>query len=192
MKTKEEIVEDILGSILIGAILALVVIMATSCRPFAIAPYEVYRIEAGEHYPTKYKNKISPIYSERLEFVTWFNASHIYDNGSDDINKLYGITSPKIHENSARFGWRYWNDAIEIFAYYYIDGERHWHKLGDAKLKTRYEFSVDVTGYWYEFNFNGNKHRVYTGRNIAAFRSFPYFGGDNPAPHVMTFTIVEL
>jgi hypothetical protein len=167
-------------------------LLLLSCNPFAVEPHTVYIIEEGQHYAEKTKNKISPVIGDRLHFGMVFNRSHVYNNGSDDINKLYGITSAKIHQHSARFGWRYKDDKIEIFAYYYIDGVRHFEKLGEAELNTAYEFIVDVTGYWYYFNFNGNELRVYSHYNITAFRSFPYFGGDLPAPHRMTFRIVEL
>ena len=175
----------------IVAILFMVWVL-TGCNPFAVDVHPVYIIEEGQHFANKTEKKISPVLNERVEFAALFNISHIYDNGEDDINKLYGITSTKIHNYSARIGWRWNVDKVEIFAYYYIDGVRSFVKLGDAQLNTRHEFIVDVTGKYYYFNFDGNELRVKSGKNIAAFRSFPYFGGNNSAPNRMTFTIVEL
>ena len=163
-----------------------------SCNPFAVNPHEVYIIEEGQHYPTKYKNKLSPVFNEGVHFISIFNVSNLYDNGSDDINKLYGITSPSIHKNSARFGWRAKGEIIEIFAYYYIDGERTFVKMGETEINTRNEFLVDVSGNNYYFAFNDEVHLVVKTKNITAYRAFPYFGGNLPAPHRMTLTIVEL
>jgi hypothetical protein len=163
-----------------------------SCNPFAVDPHTVYIIEQGQHYANNTKNKVSPKYNEGVHFITVFNISNIYDNGSDDINKLYGITSSKIHENSARFGWRCKGDIIEIFAYYYIDGVRYFEKMGETEIKKRNEFLVDVSGNNYYFRFNDVEKVIVNTKNISAFRSFPYFGGDLPAPHRMTILIVEL
>ena len=157
-----------------------------------VNPHEVYIIEQGEHYPTKYKHRIAPKYNEGVHFISVFNVSNIYDNGSDDINKLYGITSPKIHENSARFGWRCKGEIIEIFAYYYINGERFFEKMGETEINVRNEFLVDVSKNNYYFRFNDVEKVVVNTKNITAFRSFPYFGGNLPAPHRMTILIVEL
>jgi hypothetical protein len=125
-----------------------------------------------------------------------FKEYHIYDytvKDGDDINKLYGITSTKIHENSARIGWRYiGNDSFEVFAYYYVQGVRDWELLTTVKVDQLVYYMVDVSNNEYTFEANNEVYSVYDTKNIMASRAFPYFGGNNTAPSTMYFKIAEL
>lgn len=125
-----------------------------------------------------------------------FKESHYYDHtvkDGDDINKLYGITSIKIHENSARIGWRYIGDEkFEIFAYYYVRGIRDWYLITTVNVDQLVNYSIDVSNNQYTFGANNKWCHVSDTKNILAARSFPYFGGNNTAPHKMYFKIIEL
>ena len=170
-------------------------LLLTACNPFAVDVWEVYYIQKGHHYADRVKYKVSPVYNECVEFVFYFNDTHLYSDElqTDDINKLYGITSPKIHENSARFGWRnIKGDTIEVFAYWYRNGVRGFKLLGRTTPYKQDYYKIDVTGHRYTFQYNGTVFVVENTKNIAAFRAFPYFGGDEPAPHYMFFKITEL
>jgi len=176
-----------------------------SCNSFKVDPITAYIIDEGQHNSYSYnfnnkrkKNPIAPILirGNRLEFNFMFTSQHIYNyniKDGDDINKLYGITSTKIHQNSARFGWRYiGNNKFEIFAYYYVKGIRDWYSLLIVKINETVKYSIDVSNKQYTFGANNNWHHVYNTKNIMAFRSYPWFGGNNTAPHKMIFKIIEL
>lgn len=181
------------------------VVVFSSCNPLSVDPLANYIIDEGAHdsysydyYNRKRKKIIAPILisGNRIDFRFMFKESHYYDHtvkNGDDINKLYGITSTKIHENSARFGWRYiGNDQFEIFAYYYVRGVRSWELLTTVDVDQYVDYSIDVSGNQYTFGANGEWHHVYNTKNIIAARSFPYFGGNNTSPHKMYFKIIEL
>ena len=174
------------------------------CNPLSIDPLAKYIIDEGTHssYSYNYYNRrrdniVAPILTtgNRVEFDFMFKESHRYDHtvkDGGDINKLYGITSTKIHENSARFGWRYvGGNKFEIFAYYYVRGVRGWELLTIVDVDQQVRYSVDVSNHQYTFGANGEWYHVYDTKNILAARAFPYFGGNNPAPHTMYFKIVE-
>jgi len=201
--------EKTVGRILILLVwlflIGLFVVTVTACNPFAIDPLANYIIDEGEHtsYSYNYFNKkreniVAPILitGNRVDFSFTFKDNHKYDftiKDGGDINKLYGITSPKIHENSARFGWRYiGDDRFEVYAYYYVRGERNWKLLAIVETNERLLYSIDVSGHQYTFGVAGQWLTVRDTKNIMAFRAFPYYGGDNPAPHTMYFLITEL
>lgn len=164
------------------------------CSVFSDEASDIYYIEQGEHQDSRFSIP-SPIFSERYDIVFTFNELHLYSDElqTSDINKLYGITSPKIHQNSARFGWRnIQDDEIEIFAYWYKDGVRGFELIGTTKPKEQNHYSIDVTGHRYVWCFQDIEYVVEGTKNIATFKAYPYFGGDNPAPHYMYFKINEL
>lgn len=178
----------------------------SSCNPFSVDPLANYIIDEGAHeshyytYFNKRKEtnkKIAPVLlsGKQLDFTFRFKDSHEYDYtvpDGGDINKLYGLTSVNIHKNSARFGWRFVGDnTYEIFAYWYSNGTRDWKLLTTAKANEYLYFSVDVSGGQYYFSVNEFTHTVYGTKNFIPARAFPYFGGDNVAPHKMFFLIAE-
>ena len=179
-------------------------ILLIGCNPFSVDPSTIYWIQKGERYSTR---KVSPVYSERVDFLFRFNESNLYldelpkNNSVKDINKLYGLTSVDIHKNSARFGWRQKaeTDSIELFAYWYINGVRGFKSIGIVPINKYYTYSIDVTGGNYVWEFDGygdsigsGKHIINDTKNILSFRAFPYFGGNNTAPHDMFFSITEI
>lgn len=185
----------------------LLLLAFTSCSIYSVDPSVTYIIKKGDHYAgyytfqNKYKDtskKIAPIWlrGNRIEFKFSFNDTNKYDfsvKDGLDINKLYGITSTKIHENSARIGWRYTgDDNFEVFAYYYVRGVRGWTLLGTYKTRERLTISIDVSKHEYTYVVNNEWFSVYNTKNILAARAFPYFGGDNVAPHKMIFLITEI
>ena len=187
------------------AILLLIILglLMFGCNPFAVEPHAAYIIEAGQH---EGKHPVVSFAKRDLTFRVNWNTSQIYDLGNEnqaDINKLYGITSDKIHQNSARIGWRAVGDEIEVFAYWYKNGERGWESLGFTHPGTLDEFRVSVKDNKYVFTFTKmlpdkgySKTVVVEGVDkkffLNSYIAFPYFGGDEVAPHRMIFTIATL
>ena len=181
-----------------------IVFTSTSCNRLTIDPIMAYTIDEGTHESYSYnwgnrkrENIIAPILvsGNRLDWNFMFKDMHKYDytvKDGDDINKLYGITSTKIHENSARIGWRYVGDEnFEVFAYYYVRGVRNWELISTVKTNEDVLYSIDVSNHNYTFGVNNDWIHVTNTKNILAARAFPYFGGNNTAPHKMVFKIVE-
>ena len=91
-----------------------------------------------------------------------FDSSAIY-NTSDpsnqyDINKLYGFSDNDSahHLYSARFGWRWSDNALRIFAYVYNSGVRTSEELGTIQPGTENNCSIKVTDGHYIFCLNNS------------------------------------
>lgn len=175
-------------------ILLILALMVTSCDQ-----YKVYTIKKGAHY-SFYGAKPLPLKMQKMNFTAMFDDSAIYTNidplNQADQNKLYGFTdcSNTIHENSARFTWRWYNDQLEILAYTYVNGERISQFVGVAELNQSYDYSIEIDGNQYIFTFNDIEVVMDRGcSNLSAIktRSYPYFGGDETAPHDITIHIAE-
>lgn len=129
-----------------------------------------------------------------ITFSFRFDSSAFYDIGSEqsDINKLFGFAegaAQNIHNYSARFGWRYFNERIEILAYSYVNGERMSSLLGTAEIGVDYIGSITSYSDAYEFSYRGNSVEFEKNPHYYSTRkylSYPYFGGNITAPHDVT------
>lgn len=162
--------------------------------------WKEYKIKQGEHYSN---GPLISIHTQKtITFEAEFTDSCLYHiPGPDmlDINKLYGSTDcySTMHQNSYRIGWRHNGyGIIEIFAYWYHDGIRGFRKLGDTFPGNKDYYQVSAMHDQYKFWFNNlpefNIARYKRCNGGIRFRSFPYFGGNQPAPQDMTIKINEL
>src|SRR5215207_256029 len=73
-------------------------------------------------------NTYRSVQTGELKFTVRFDSSAIYETNNPenqyDINKLYGFSdnSALHHQFSARFGWRWSDGALRLFAYVYNEG----------------------------------------------------------------------
>lgn len=124
-----------------------------------------------------------------------FDQTCIYEmEGPDkhDINKLFGLYfgGPK---NSARFGWNSNNGKIDIYAYVHNDGVIESKKLLDCIPNEPIDLTLKITPTNYEFTAakrDGERARMKYARKKAwnwffIYRGYPYFGGNQTAPHDM-------
>lgn len=158
-----------------------------------------YTIFQGNNYCDKNTYQ-STNYTE-LKFKTIFDSSAVYttklSSNQVDINKLFGFSdNNSTHQNfSARFGWRWYNSHVEIFAYIYNYGVVEYQKVGDATIGKEQLYSIKVNATNYVFTFNGTivtMPRKSTTETATGYKLFPYFGGSEPAPHNVTIQITEL
>jgi hypothetical protein len=158
-----------------------------------------YTIAAGGHYCDK--NVYQPASIRRLQFVARFDSSAVYTSGAVnnqyDINKLYGFSDNNMHHhvNSARFGWRWNDDALRIFAYVYNDEQVITRELGVVLIGADMVCSITVDGDAYIFELDGRKvslPRTSKTASAEGYRLYPYFGGDETAPHNIQIAIKEL
>jgi hypothetical protein len=163
--------------------------------------YNLYTIKKGHHYSKGKKQNF-------LKTKTHFEYSVLFDDSAKyttatlenqhDINKLVGFIdcgSLNVHKNSARFGWRWYQGAVQILAYTYVDKVRNSEYLGDAEIGKPAHYSIKVDGSQYVFNFNGREVRMLRGCHKAhtlKTGEYPYFGGDEVAPHKVQILIKYL
>jgi hypothetical protein len=186
------------------------VILLTSCKktldraihgsaPVLVDGYQEYIIESGEHFTAG--NVYKHINKKELHFMAWLDSSCIYlstnPSNQADINKLYGFADcgADHQQSSARFGWNWNGTAFDIYAYCYTDGVRQSKLMGSMRPKEKASLSISVSPKKYLFKFNGKletMERSCSTEQIEGYQLYPYFGGDEPAPHKMRIYIKEL
>ena len=158
--------------------------------------FKQYTILAGQHYATE--NPVTPISGDSLAFSVRFDSSCAYqtiDPGNqDDINKLMGFSDncPLHQVHSARVGWRWKNQKIELLAYCYTAGKRSFKLLGAISPCDTARLSIRLSSAGYEFQLNGVSTFMARGPkhpSINGYLLYPYFGGDEVAPHTMKLWI---
>ncbi len=173
----------------------LVLVVFGGCEEPYEGPYEIYHIRKGQHFSTR---KIMSLQTSGISFNARFDQSAIYTTKTSenqfDINKLMGFSdcNSMHHDNSARFGWRWANDQLEIFAYVYTNGQRITEKLGAANIGESHYYQILVQDDHYAFTFGETTKKIPRGKTCSGgfyYMLFPYFGGDEPAPQDISIMI---
>jgi hypothetical protein len=175
-------------------ILVCALFLTGSCHNPDILPhnkdnFKTYLIPEGKHYCG---HTMKATKEEILDFDAIFDESaryHIGDKayGQSNINKLLGFTDcgTGVHNNSARFGWRWYNERLEILAYCYIDGERKDEFMCHVNLNEENNYKLYIQGDKYVFQVN--EHVTSITRSCEGsdrkYYLYPYFGGKISAPH---------
>lgn len=180
-------------------ILCLLILLG-GCNDF-LDTWDAWDIDKGDHYSHRSGMPRvmggTPMSGRHMRFDARFTSSTLYQPYYDDINKLYGFTDTNsgVHQNSVRFGWRHdGNGKIEIFAYWYADGERGFHKMGETDIETpdQYEIWARNGVYWFRFNdVEFVTKRFKDAEHGLRKRLWPYFGGDAAAPNDIQIFIKE-
>jgi len=134
------------------------------------AGFKTYTILAGAHYATE--NPIEKVTGDSIAFTVRFDST--------------------CHQNSARVGWRWKKEKIELFAYCYAEGTRSFVKLGEVAIGDTARLQIKLSPVGYEFQYKGVStimSRGLTSSSINGYLLYPYFGGDEPAPHTMKLWI---
>ena len=141
-----------------------------------------------------------PFKDTALYFTVVFDSSAIY-NFTDiktryDNNKLYGFAdNGSSHlQFSARFGWRWFNNELELAAYTYNSGIVKVLQLGKVELGVENKCAIVVQGDHYNFIMNGVTTSVARESKTAeavGYKLYPYFGGNATAPHTVTILIKD-
>lgn len=158
--------------------------------------YQTYIIKQGSHQSDhSFEDAIT---DSLIEFNVIFDSSAIYNNldeDEEDVNKLYGMSDCGMmhHMNSARIGWRWFKNNLQLFAYSYCNGKRTIEKIGDFPINK--ELSCAIYCLKDEYLFKVNDKTVSTKRSCnfnEHYLLYPYFGGNNTAPHRIKIKIAHL
>jgi len=160
-----------------------------SCEEPMEMAYKLYQINKGEHQSSR---KIMALQASGVSFNARFDESAIYQTVSQenqyDINKLMGFSdcNSMHHENSARFGWRWAEDQLQIFAYVYQNGQRTTEFMGTANIGIGDHYQIVIEDDHYTFSFGETIKKIKRGAQCNTglyYMLFPYFGGNETAPH---------
>ncbi|MDB5206261.1 MAG: hypothetical protein JWR72_1336 [Flavisolibacter sp.] len=155
-----------------------------------VASFKQFLIPQGAHYATE--NIFKPLEITELKFRVKFDSSAIYQTTDPenqyDINKLYGFADngEQHHLYSARFGWRWSDGALRLFAYTYNNGVRDSKELGVVTIGKEVDCSIKVGAEIYTFLVDGKIEtmpRLSSTSTAKGYQLYPYFGGDEVAPH---------
>lgn len=132
------------------------------------------------------------------------SCRYYIDDDQSDVNKLFGFSLGKHHNNSIRIGWRYREDNLEICYYVYRDGKRLPTKVIE-KIELRDKpvtINLDLS-YIREYNEVSIVIQSDTNKlckcveyeyefpkeiNFWSYGLGLYFGGNRTAPHTMKIT----
>lgn len=158
-----------------------------------------YTIKAGQQYCdlTSYKQTE---YTE-LKFIVRFDSSAIYQtlipDNQLDVNKLYGFADNDAghQQYSARIGWRWSDGALRLFGYTYNNGIRDFEEISTVSIGQEHICSIKISSSRYIFSV-GNAGKTMTRASTApiakGYKLYPFFGGDETAPHDIHIWIKEL
>ena len=157
-----------------------------------------YIIPQGAHYADK--TILKQVELKELKFKVRFDSSAIYTTtvaaNQYDINKLYGFSDGGDHHlNSARIGWGWSNNRLRLYAYAYASGERKFSEITTVPLGAIINCSIGVSANKYIFTVNGIQRvliRTTSSEVVTGYQLYPYFGGDEVAPHEVHIFIMEI
>lgn len=157
-----------------------------------------YVITQGKHYCEQ--NKYSIVQYTEQKFEVLFDSTAIYKTvlpiNQYDINKLFGFSDNDADHltYSARFGWRWDNNALRLFGYVYNNKVLSRAEIMVINIGTLYLCSIGVTADKYLFKVNDKTVpmvRSSTTLTASGYKLYPYFGGDETAPHDIHIWIKE-
>jgi hypothetical protein len=186
-------------------LVATVLLACISCKVDTVttdpAPKEpdaiLYLIPKGQHStqsPFKFVDRTA------IRFEATFDNSARYStavaSNQADINKLYGVSDcgTNHHLNSARFGWRWYQDRLEIHAYTYVQGKRNTAYITTVQPEQKNVYELELGDEEYTFRVNEKSLSLPRGCSqlSSGYQLYPYFGGNEPAPHDVTIRIKEM
>lgn len=172
-----------------------VIVLKDSLTP---TTYIQYRILKNQHYTEQ--SVFAQVEYDELKFRVKFDSTAVYSTinpaNQYDINKLYGFADNDAHHHqfSARIGWR-WNDgALRLFGYIYNNGVVSYEELRTISIGTEHVCTIKITANSYIFSIDGTiktMPRLSTTTKAKGYKLFPYFGGDETAPHDISIWISE-
>jgi hypothetical protein len=155
-----------------------------------------YTIQKGNQYCDG--NVYKAIETTEMKFVVKFDSTAIYETQSAenqyDINKLYGFSDNNAdhHQYSARFGWRWSDKALRLFAYVYNNGSVTSKELTTVAIGSEINCSIKITPANYLFTVDEittQLPRMATTEKAKGYQLYPYFGGNEVSPHHITILI---
>jgi hypothetical protein len=189
----------------ISIILSAVILITTGCdelEKINLQEEQVavvkYVIPMGQHYSTQ--SALQQMSTESIKFKAMFDSSAIYkttvQNNQEDINKLYGMSDcNSAHQNnSARFGWVWNKNNLEIWAYTYSDSQRDYIFIDTISLNAFHTYEIIFGDSNYTFKLNNVSVELprLCQNEASGYKLYPYFGGDETAPHEITIMIQDI
>jgi hypothetical protein len=163
-----------------------------------ISAFEKYVIKKGNHFAEQ--SRVVVLSGNGVNCKVMFDSTAVYSttaaNNQGDVNKLIGFSDCNTdhHENSARLGWAWSGKELVVYVYAYSNGIRAIRKLSTVDIRKIFSCSVTAGENQYYFTVAGKTDslaRHCRGGTFSRYKLFPYFGGDETAPHDINIFIKE-
>ena len=158
-----------------------------------------YIIQKGNHYSDQ--SVLQLMNKPAITADVTFDSSAIYKSvdpvNQADVNKLMGFSDcgSEHQQNSARLGWSWNGTALILYAYAYVNSVRVIKTLGPVPLEKPITCSVKAKANYYYFSalsYTDSIPRHCAGYVESGYKLYPYFGGDETAPHDIRIKIYEM
>lgn len=192
---------------ILPAVILIFALSLAGCRKIDLSPKNknniagkgiTYLIRKGNHESDQHAYTAVQ-YSEQ-KFKVLFDSSAIYKaltpGNQFDIHKLYGFSDNDgdHHKFSARFGWRWENNALRVFSYVYNNSILSKKEIMTLAIGTTYDCAIKINKEEYLFRVNDktvSMPRLSSTVTGKGYKLYPYFGGDETAPHDIRIWIKE-
>ncbi len=183
-----------------GSVLHILLCFLTGFPP-GEAGARVYRIRKGEHFADGTLNVNQWFIGKKLRFQARFDPSNAYTlppGDQADSNKLFGFSDCGQYagNSSARIGWRWYRNRLEITAVAHYEGTWHLHEiLGIADFNRIHDFEIELSPDRAHYRFRYDQgppvemKRDCDSPILWGYVLYPYFGGNLPAPHDMQVSV---
>lgn len=163
----------------------------------------IFKTKKGNHYSNQFIYKTLNFINkeEFIGFTVKFNDSCRYElpkEDQEDINKLFGFSLGfNHHSDSARFGWFYKNEKINLYSYIYDNKKRSYEFITELDLNKNYSLSLFSFDKEWEFSVSNDdqdltiKKYKRSKEFSIGYKLWPYFGGNNPAPHDIEINMIN-
>lgn len=155
--------------------------------------FYIFKIKKGDHRSTTRYQRVS---TNSLNFTIILTESCKYQSNSPDnqldINKVFGMSDGGNHmNNSARIGWRYYNNKLELHAYTHYNGNFDFKKICDVDADKEYNCQISYMDGYYNFVVNSVSVTMprFENSDKKKYLLYPYFGGDETAPQDITIKV---
>ena len=172
-------------------------ILFCSCRKLDENGFRTYTIKCGKH---KSRSAVKFTKSNTLSFQVIFDESAQYTttdpDNQYDVNKLYGLSDcGDLHqESSIRIGWRWLNDELELL-WFRHDDNFEFEKIKSVELNEVIDCEISFNDWQYDIIIDDTLVTIdrpcRRSKNIKYYL-WPYFGGDETAPHDIKIKIKNL
>jgi len=161
--------------------------------------FRVYTIPAGEHSSGSFINHPN---NSKISFQFILDESAYYETeipeNQHDVNKIYGMSDFGVRHQkySIRLGWRYINSELQLC---WLRHEQGTHSSGTIKTiepDIIYNATIDIKTFYYVIVIDNDTTLVRRRPEgnwglVRRYYLYPYFGGNEYAPHDITIKIKE-
>ena len=161
--------------------------------------FRIYTIPAGEHSSGSFINHPN---NSRINFKFILDESAIYTSeipeNQHDVNKIYGMSDFGLRHQkySIRLGWRYLNNELELCWLRHEEGRHSSATIRTIEPDVIYNATIDIQTFYYVIVVDSDTTLVRRRPEgnwglIRRYYLYPYFGGNEYAPHDITIKIKE-